>query len=401
MKYIQHSNIAGVITAPPSKSIIQRKMLGDFMCRNLTFPNAVLMPDDVITTYDALNMLSQNSSTINLGESGFCLRVIPVISSLFYENNCFLSKGNLFHRPILEQLSSINLKAGFSYDNNNKVLKVEGKLKPGVFHIDGSITSQLLTALLFSLPILDSDSTIYVSHLNSKSYINLTIEILKSYSVEVIHNDFEVFHIKGGQVFNNVENFSEGDWSGSSFLISAAAIASDTGIRISELNMLSVQADIQILDILKKCEINFKLDDNNKSLIIKKSKIKAFEHNFDDCPDLIPAIIPIAINSDDVCICCGVGRLKYKESDRISSLISEFGNCGIRIEYIDDKLLIYPGEFIGTKVDTHRDHRIAMSLSVSALAGSGKLMISDDGCVSKSYPNFWNDMFNLGANCYE
>lgn len=402
MKFVQQSNIFGEIIAPPSKSIIQRKMLAEYLCGNYNFPIINSLPDDVQSMHKALLSLTNNDSIVDLGESGFCLRVLPVLASLTKVNIQYSSTGNLFKRPIISHLKSINLNAIFTSKNvSEQILKVDGSLESGVFHIDGNITSQLLTALLFSLPILHNDSTIYVSNLKSKAYINLTIEILKTYSIIVSHTDYEVFHIKGGQVFKNVENYSEGDWSGSSFIIAGAAIASKSGITINNLNPSSIQADASILNLMEKCGIKFCLDNSRKSLIINKSNIHNFEFDFSDCPDLIPAIIPIAINSDDNCVCYGVSRLKFKESDRISALISEYNKCGIKIELIDDKLIIYPGDFIGSVVDSHNDHRIVMSLAIAALAGRGKLAISDYGCVSKSYPNFWIDIINLGANCYE
>ena len=400
MKFVQHSDISGELIAPPSKSIIQRKMIADFLCNNLNVPFLSSMPDDVITTYKALKNITNHDSLIRLDESGFCLRVIPNIASLFNFQNRFLLSDSLAQRPVVENLAEIGFVSNIEkLDSGNNILTVKGQLNAGVFHIDGSITSQLLTGLLFTLPVLNGDSKIYVSNLNSKSYVELTIEILKLYSIEVIHTDYEVFHIKGKQIYKNVDNFYEGDWSGASFLISVAATSSNSGLSISGLNFSSVQADRAILEILKQAGIKYNF--NNECIYIEKSKVKSFTYDFSDCPDLVPAIIPIAIKSDDICILHGIDRLKFKESNRISALVSEYAKCGISITEKKGSLYVEPGNFVGTEIDSHNDHRIVMSLAVSALSGEGVLSVKGWQCVSKSYPEFWNDLIKIGASIYE
>jgi 3-phosphoshikimate 1-carboxyvinyltransferase len=397
MKYVIQSQISGDIIAPKSKSIIQRKLIADFFADNLLDLDLSNNSDDVNITYKALKNIKSNSVEINLGQSGFCYRVIPVIASIYNNNNSFLIDNSLSRRPNLQLLSSIGLNSEISkYSEEYSVLKVENNLVPGKYIVDCSITSQILSGLLMTLSILKGDSKIKVFNLESKPYIDLTLDILSTYSIDIINIDYREFIIKGNQKYKKIADYEETDWSGASFIIAAATINSEKGVEISGLNPKSVQADKEILNILDKSNVEYKFTDNK--LFVKKSVIQAFEHNFSDCPDLLPAVIPLAINSEGICSMKNISRLKYKESNRVISQIDEYKKCGIKIEISGDDMIIYPGKFIGSEINSHNDHRIAMSLAVSGLNSSKSLIIKDSDCVNKSYPDFWKHLISLGAN---
>lgn len=396
MKSIIPSKISGLIEAPISKSIVQRKLIAEYLASNL---RPLFLEDssiDVVTIYHALNLFKnfQLDEPIKLYESGFCLRTLPILGCLFDKELFYQGSESLFRRPFIDEFRSIGLSVNII---NSNLISVIGSINSGVFHIDGSITSQLLTALLMVLPTLKSDSIIYVNNLKSKSYVDLTLDLISYYSVKVVHSNYEVFHIKGGQCYKIVENYEEGDWSGASFIASAASIAAEAPVSIKGLDINSVQADRKLLEILDKCEVNYSYDRTNKLLIINRSNIKAFEYDFSDCPDLIPAVISLAINSDSKSFFYGADRLKYKESDRIKALISEYAKCNIFIKYESNSMIVNPGKFISNKVDNHNDHRIAMSLAVSSLKSDRTLKMSNEFCVNKSYPKFWKDLELLGV----
>jgi 3-phosphoshikimate 1-carboxyvinyltransferase len=401
MKLIYPSKISGKIESPPSKSIIQRMLISDFFCENLKKPDIEFIPDDILVTYQVLESIKSGIfENISLLESGFCYRVLPLLASIYNNKNYFIIKKSLADRPNINNLNELGFETELQeISDNDYKFTVNGKLNSGVYNIDGSITSQSLTALLMILPILDNDSTIHVTNLKSRDYINLTLDILKSYSIEVIHKDYKVFHIKGNQKYSKVKIYEEGDWSGASFLISAGLIAGNGITEITGLNPNSVQADSKIINILKLSNSNYSFTEN--ILKVKSSKLKSFEYDFGDCPDLVPAVLPIAINCDNICNFKNINNLRYKESNRIETLIEEYNKCGILIENYDDSLVIHPGKFIGSDVNPRNDHRIAMSLAISALNGYGSTTIENPFCVNKSFPTFWNYIKKLGANVNE
>lgn len=383
-----------------SKSIVQRTMISDVFAGRFNYPLVSGAPVDVNITYKALKNIIDGNSCAFLGESGFCYRVLPIIASLFRDNNKFILTENLAERPNDDILSSLGFKSFLSKNRNNQFeLSITGKLNPGVFHIDGSKTSQTLSGLLMALPVLQNSSIINVSNLQSRSYIDLTIDILSKYSIEVFNSNYEVFHIPGAQKYIFVENFVESDWSGSAFIMTAGAISALSTICIKGLNVISKQADKEILEIFDKSCVSYSIDKD--FIYIEKSHVKSFVHDFTNCPDLVPAIIPLAINSDDICILKNVARLKYKESNRIESLISQYGKCGVRIQLKGDDLFVYPAQFHGCGVNSFNDHRIAMSLAVAALNGTNVACIENPDCTAKSYPEFWNDLLKLVADVYE
>ena len=399
MKLIQPSQISGSITAPMSKSIVQRTMISDVFAGIFNYPLVADAPIDVEITYKALKNILVGK-TAYLGESGFSFRVLPIIASLFSDNNTFILSESLAKRPNDDIMGSLGFNSILSKISNNQFeLSVAGKLNPGVFHIDGSKTSQTLTGLLMALPLLSNSSIINVSNLQSRSYVDLTIDILSKYSIEVFHSDYEVFHIQGNLKYKYVENYDEGDWSSSAFIMTAGAISILSSICIKGLNINSRQADREILDIFDKSGVHYRFDKD--CIYIEKSDVKSFVHDFSNCPDLVPAIIPLAINSENICILKNVSRLKYKESNRIESLISQYEKCGVRIQKKGDDIIVYPAKFQGNAVSTFNDHRIAMSLAVAALNGINVTSIENPVCTAKSYPEFWNDLLKLGADIYE
>ncbi|MBX3044345.1 MAG: hypothetical protein KIT33_14370 [Candidatus Kapabacteria bacterium] len=400
MKFVESSKISGSYEPPISKSYAQRQIICNYLSG---YDNSSLSSDsadDIAVAYNSLKKLEETYSEILLGDSGFCLRVIPVLASLCYDKSSFLISNRMKERFDINLFGQTGLKSQIlDFDNQNKLLSVTGKLKAGRFELDGSVTSQILSGLIMSLPLLESDSIIYVNNLESKNYIDLTIGIIGKYSVKVFHDNYKVFHIPGKQKYKYVENYVEKDWSSATFILSAAAFASEIELQVSGLNLASSQPDRAILNIFDLADIKYTSIDDK--IIVKNSKIKSFSYDFSDCPDLVPAIIPLTINSDDICILKGISRLKYKESNRIEALISEYKKCGIKIEHTDNTLIVHPGKFSGNIINTHNDHRIAMSLAVSTLSGVGKLSIENHQCVSKSYPNFWRDLTELGAKIYE
>jgi len=276
-------------------------------------------------------------------------------------------------------------------------LTIKGPIKGGRCEIDGSVSSQLLTGLLMALPLAQEDSEIKVNDLKSKPYIEMTIQILKSFGVTIHNEDFSLFRIPGNQKYIPYDYTVEGDWSGGAFLLVAGAINGE--LTITGLQKASRQSDMTILDALRDAGAKMKISDD--SVWISHSPLKAFSFDATHSPDLFPPLTVLAAYCDGVSTIKGVTRLIHKESNRAEALRLEFGKLKIMIDIDGDIMSITGGKPEGAKVESHDDHRITMAMAVAALKASGRVYIRDSQCVGKSYPGFFDDLRTLGATVHE
>jgi 3-phosphoshikimate 1-carboxyvinyltransferase len=272
-------------------------------------------------------------------------------------------------------------------------LTIQGPIIGGNCEIDGSVSSQLLTGLLMALPLAEKDSVIRVRNLKSKPYIDMTIQLLRTFGITIECTDYELFTIPGKQEYTPRKYTVESDWSGGAFLLVAGAI--NGNLLIQGLRTDSKQSDMAVIGALEKA--GAKMNIREDQIGISKSALKAFEFDATESPDLFPPLAALAAYSDGVSTIKGVSRLIYKESDRATALRDEFGKMNINIDINGDLMKITGGKPSGARVESHDDHRIAMAVAVAALGASGKVNIRDSQCVAKSYPGFFDDIRHLGA----
>ena len=272
-------------------------------------------------------------------------------------------------------------------------LTVQGPIVGGYCEIDGSVSSQLLTGLLMALPLAVRDSEIKVNNLKSRPYIDMTIQILKSFGITIQNTGYSLFQIPGNQKYIPHIYTVEGDWSGGAFLLVAGAVNGQ--ISVQGLRRDSMQSDMAIIKALEKAGAQMKISENQ--IDIFKSELKPFEFDATESPDLFPPLVTLASYCDGVSNIKGVSRLIYKESDRASALKEEFGKMNISIEVKDDLMSVTGGQLQGARVESHNDHRIAMAVAVASLGATGRVYIRDSQCVAKSYPGFFDDLRHLGA----
>jgi 3-phosphoshikimate 1-carboxyvinyltransferase len=335
---------------------------------------------------------------LNCGESGLAIRMFSPIASLYPAEITMVGANSLKKRPmgmICEALSQLGVKC--TTTGGFLPLTIEGPVKGGKINIDGSVSSQLLTGLLMTLPLADSDSEIRVRNLKSKPYIDMTIQLLAAFGIEIDCMDYELFSIRGKQVYKPRRFDVEGDWSGAAFLLAAGAINGD--LRIKGLNTQSKQSDMAILEALGKAGANMKVNGND--IEISKSELKAFEFDATESPDLFPPLAAIASYAKGMTVLSGVSRLAHKESDRAAAIRDEFGKMNISVEIEGDRMMITGGRPSGAHVESHDDHRIAMAAAVAALGATGSIFIHDSQCIAKSYPGFFDDLRQLGAGIRE
>lgn len=328
---------------------------------------------------------------INCGESGLGIRMFTPILCLLENQVVVNGEGSLLNRP-LDFFETVLPKLGVQCSTNSgKVpISVKGPLKAGEITLDGSLTSQFLTGLLMALPLASVDSVIHVDSLKSKGYVDLTIQVLKTFGVEVQNENYETFHIPGGQSYQPCELTIEGDWSGAAFHIVGAAISGRA--TLSALNIQSLQPDQAILMAIQQA--GGIVEWNNGSLTVRKDELKCFEFDATDCPDLFPPLAALGANCRGISRIRGIGRLTHKESNRALTIQQELWKVGIRVELRGDIMEIEGGSIASATLDSQNDHRIAMMASTLAINAKGPICITNSSAINKSYPDFFQ---HLGA----
>jgi 3-phosphoshikimate 1-carboxyvinyltransferase len=298
-----------------------------------------------------------------------------------------------FFDEILPQLG-----IGIKSKEGKLPLQVLGPLQAKDITIDGSLSSQFLTGLLMAYAATGTESTITVNNLKSKPYIDLTLEVMKQFGLNVpVNNNYASFSFHASATTNlpsTIHYTVEGDWSGASFLLVAGAIAGN--ITVKGLDTFSTQADKAILQALMDCGSILSIQE--KQIEIGPASLKAFHFNATDCPDLFPPLVALASYCSGTTVIEGVSRLAHKESNRGLTLQEEFGKMGVDITLQDDLMLIKGGYGLkGAHVHSRHDHRIAMACAVAALGAEGKTVIEEAKAINKSYPNFYEHLEKLGA----
>ena len=267
------------------------------------------------------------------------LRFLVPIAALFDGVNRFVGRGNLGKRP-LDTYYNIFDEQGIKYTYKEGILdlKTEGKLQAGEFKVKGNISSQFITGLLFTLPLLDGDSKIIITtEMESKGYIDLTLSAIKDFGVEIINNNYEEFIIKGNQNYKSRDYRVEGDYSQAAFFLSADALLND--VVVNDLKLDSLQGDKEVIDILKRMGLNLK-NKNNGLIGEVNGKLKATVIDGSQCPDIIPVVSLVAALSEGTTEIINAGRLRIKECDRLAAVTSELNKLGAKITEKEDGLII-------------------------------------------------------------
>ncbi len=413
---LKKSYIHGQIKANPSKSHEQRLILAALLAEGTTILHNTGCSDDVITArqiaadFGAQIVEESDKITIKGGikpypvvkcnESGLCARLFTPPACLVNDSFRIEGEKTLLKRPISSGFEILE-QMGSKYSSNNGLLPItfsKASLTSGIYEIENNVTSQLNSGLIMSLPLLRDGSKIIIHNPVSLPYILLSLEVMRDFGIKINHrisNNKIIVSFSGNQKYNASEKHVEGDWSSSVFPLCAAAINGD--ITVSGLNLNSVQADKAILKVFELAKIKFTTE--NKSVHVSKSNIMPFRFNASDCPDLIPALMVLAIFAQGESVISGARRLIFKESSRVIVMQSELSKAGIKIEICDDLILIKGGQQAhATEFDANGDHRIAMALGILSLNIDEYSKIKDYDCVNKSYPYFFEDIIKLGAN---
>ena len=411
---ITPNKLSGDVIIPPSKSLSHRAIIAASLANGKSVISNVLYSKDIIATINAMracganiveydnyleiegSMVKRAGSVIDANESGSTIRFMIPIALVCDEPITFVGKNHLVKRP-LDTFFEIFDNQGIKYEReeNYLPLKVEGGLKPGEYNIRGDISSQFITGLLYALPMLNGDSVINITtNLESKGYVDLTLDMLYKFGIEISNIDYKRFIIKGNQNYKPCDYTIEGDFSQSAFFLVADCLGAD--ITLHAMNQNSHQGDKKIIqDVI---DLGGNITFNEDTLKSYPCKTKGCVIDFAQSPDLGPALTVLASLSSGTTEFVNAARLRIKECDRITCMKEELEKLGAKIEENPDGMVIKGVDMLtGGVVDSHNDHRVAMSLAMASLKATGSIKIINAECVSKSYPNFWEVFESIGG----
>ena len=392
---IKPSTARGEIAAPTSKSVAHRMLIAAALSEEESVISGVTHSDDVLATVECLRALgavieadgdtfkvrgkdmksTAPSSALYAKESGSTLRFMIPIAALSGAKVLFTGSERLMSRP-LSVYESIFKERELLLRKFDNFIIVDGPLPSGEYVIDGSVSSQFISGLLFALPLVSGDSVIkIIPPFASRSYVELTVDVLRKFGIIVQFEDELTITVPGEQSYKGLTDSVEGDYSGAAFLDAMNLFGSD--VRISGLAEDSKQGD-RIYRTL------FTLLKNGCP-----------EIDIENCPDLAPVLFTVAAAHNGACF-TSTARLKIKESDRAEAMATELRKFGADIEVLENSVIIRKAELHASSdvLSGHNDHRVVMSLAVLATVYGGEI----DGAeaVSKSYPNFFDDIKNIG-----
>ena len=414
---VSPSKITGNLSAPSSKSSMQRACAAALLHNGKTIIHNPGMSNDdkaalkIIESLGAQVTATPNkiiidskgfseknmidSSEISCGESGLSFRMFAPIVALSSGTIILSGEGSLLKRP-MNFFDDVfpQLKITTSSNNGFLPLQIKGPLQPTNIAIDGSLSSQYLTGLLFAFGTAAKEEvTINVKNLKSKPYVDLTLDVMQKFGYNIINKNDKQFIINPAPLVKDVIEYTvEGDWSSASFLLVAGAIAGL--VKVSGLDEKSAQADKAILNALKDC--GAVMTKSLDTFEISKAPLKGFIFDATDCPDLFPPLAVLAAYCEGTSIIKGTHRLVAKESNRAETLKEIFAKMGIEIILQEDEMHITGGKINSAVVSSHHDHRIAMAAAVAALGAKGPIEIENADAINKSYPQFYDHLRTLG-----
>ena len=435
LKIFSTSNLNGEITAPPSKSYSHRAFTAAALAEGVSILKNPLTTGDVGVTIDVLRELkvkilreSKNSyivernaesfttihKMIHCKNSGTTIRIYSALALLIEGGIKFSGEFLKLERPIVPLLKALK-RLGGEYKLKKNFLHVY-RIQKGCNNVQlpGNISSQFITALLFLCPILRCSNLniLQIKTTNpiiSYPYIQITLDVLKSFGVNVIEKIDEerkgTYNIETTQHYRPQVYTIPGDFSSASFIIAATILAKeDSLVIVNNLEKDNPQGDKKIVRILKDMGAKIKFNQEKKQIIvngnIKKYPLQGIEVDCSDIPDLFPILSVLGAFAKGKMVLHNAGNLRRKECDRISIMARELKKMGVKVEEGEDKLIIHHTEEFteDPEIDHENDHRIAMACTVASLYSNSETTIKNIEIVKDSYPEFIEDLIRLGAN---
>jgi 3-phosphoshikimate 1-carboxyvinyltransferase len=412
---VLQSTIRGKLDAPPSKSYTHRAIV----MASLAKTSRVIKPlvsEDTCATVKACEAIGatinpvgdtffvdgvqgepqQPENVIDCQNSGTTLRFMIGVCSLIDGTTVLTGDASLRTRPssqLIDTLNELGAKVAATKANGMAPVIVQGVLSGGRSALTNPMSSQFLSALLIACPLCQADTTLNVHNLRSRPYVDMTLELLNQAQIN-LSTDYHEFMVPCCQQYADTDFLIPGDFSSAAFHLSAAAI---TNSRVSVHNLSeSKQGDERIVPILKEMGANISWEGD--VVTADGAELHGVTIDAGDVPDLVPILAVLGAYAKGTTEISNVAHLRYKETDRLTAMITELRKMQVDIKKVDDSLRIQGGTPKGASLSGYGDHRIVMALAVAALGADGETQIDTAESVKVSYPDFFDDIFALGAN---
>ncbi|MBR9788964.1 MAG: 3-phosphoshikimate 1-carboxyvinyltransferase [Vibrionaceae bacterium] len=417
------NKIQGEVNLPGSKSVSNRALLLAALAKGTTRLTNLLDSDDIrhmlnaLTTLGVQYKLSEDKTEcvveglgqpfsvsepveLFLGNAGTAMRPLAAALCLGKGEYVLTGEPRMKERPIGHLVTALqDAGADIEYleNENYPPLKIVGTgLNSGTVSIDGSISSQFLTAFLMSAPLAEGEVRINIEgDLVSKPYIDITLHIMKQFGVNVINNDYQEFVIPAGQHYIAPGDFLvEGDASSASYFLAAAAIKGGE-VKVTGIGKNSIQGDIQFADALEK--MGAKIEWGDDYVIARAGQLKGIDMDYNHIPDAAMTIATTALFAEGTTAIRNVYNWRVKETDRLSAMATELRKVGAEVEEGEDYIIVKPvPQLKHAAIDTYDDHRMAMCFSLVALSDT-PVTINDPKCTSKTFPDYFDKLKSLSC----
>lgn len=417
------ARVAGTVNLPGSKSVSNRALLLAALARGTTRLTNLLDSDDIRHMLEALTLLgvryqlsadktectvhglgrsfaSKETVRLFLGNAGTAMR--PLCAALCLGSGEYLLTGEprMEERPIghlVDALREAGAHIQYLKNEGFPPLAIDAKgLWGGDVHVDGSVSSQFLTAFLMAAPMAAGDTRIHIKgELVSKPYIDITLHIMKQFGVVVEHDNYQTFYIKGNQTYISPGDFLvEGDASSASYFLAAGAIKGK--VRVTGIGKHSIQGDIHFADVLEKMGARITWGDD--FIEAEQGELHGIDMDMNHIPDAAMTIATTALFAEGPTTIRNIYNWRVKETDRLSAMATELRKLGVEVDEGHDYIRVTPTAHLQhAAIDTYNDHRIAMCFSLVALSDT-PVTINDPGCTSKTFPDYFTKLASISVS---
>ncbi len=404
----------GTINLPGSKSVSNRALLLAAMAKGKTRLTNLLDSDDVRHMLNALKALgihyqlsdchticdidgtdgplkSNSALEIFLGNAGTAMRPLAAALCLSDGDIVLTGEPRMKERPIghlVDALRQGGAKIDYLEQDNYPPLRLRGGFEGGDISVDGSVSSQFLTALLMTAPLAIKQTKITIKgDLVSKPYIDITLHMMRDFGVNVSHDNYQVFHIQGQQHYISPENYLvEGDASSASYFLAAAAIKGGA-VRVTGIGKNSVQGDIRFADVLEM--MGAKITWGSDFIECQRGELNGIDMDMNHIPDAAMTIATTALFAKGETLIRNIYNWRVKETDRLNAMATELRKVGAEVEEGQDYIRVVPPKTLNhAEIATYDDHRMAMCFSLVALSDT-PVTILDPKCTAKTFPDYF------------
>jgi 3-phosphoshikimate 1-carboxyvinyltransferase len=410
------SRLSGTVRAPPSKSYTHRAIVLAALSGGPCRIGRPLRAEDIDATIDGMRAfgaeieekgetlvvsapsLGPPSQIIDARNSGTTLRLLTSVAALFEGTTVLTGDASLQKRPmdpLIQALTGLGAGARSLDGSGHPPVEIRGVLRGGIAKIAGGVSSQFLSSLLISCPLARGDSTIRVlPPRQSEPYLAMTSHMIRAFRGDV-QEDSDGFRIRGRQTYHPTDIDVPGDFSSAAFPMVAAAITQGD-VTVTGVDFRTPQGDSRIVEHLRS--FGARADVSGDRVRVRGAPLVGQTVDVGDTPDLFPILAVLATQAEGETRFVNGSQLRFKESDRIESVVSALKALSANVKATADGCVVSgPTRLIGAPVDSRGDHRILMAAAVAGLVALGVVDITDPWCFRISYPSFLNDMRSLGA----